>query len=306
MKQQRAIVLGGLLAAVVVVGVTGVSAQRAESGGRRSERVDRDGQRDWSPGMFVTQDGPDRRVLRLDGRGSQIGVMVRDGDGTDGVTIDAVDDGGPAAKAGVKAGDVVVDFDGERVRSARQLTRLVQETPPGRAVKMTVARAGARTTLDITPGSDTATWNFEFGPEMRAEIERGMRGLRNLPRPSEPMFDFRFDGIPALPGRGRLGVEVQTLSDQLGDYFGVKGGGVLVSTVRPDSPAAKAGVKAGDVITTVNGTAVRDAGELAEEIGRAAAKTDVTLGITRDRKTTTLKATLEPPTPRPGRRSRPA
>jgi S1-C subfamily serine protease len=40
-----------------------------------------------------------------------------------------------AAKGGVKAGDVVVEFDGERVRSARQLTRLVQETPAGRAVK---------------------------------------------------------------------------------------------------------------------------------------------------------------------------
>ena len=153
--------------------------------------------------------------------------------------------------------------------SARQLTRLVQETPDGRTVKMTVVRGGARQSLDITPEASTmaGTWNLPVEPELRAELERGLRGLRELPEMRGPMFDHRFDGLPGMgASRGRLGVQVETLSDQLAEYFGVKGGGVLVSAVTADSPADKAGLKAGDVITAVNGTAVRDAGELVEEL----------------------------------------
>ena len=79
----------------------------------------------------------DRNVMALDGRGSQLGVMVSDLDAKaagGGVKIDEVNDGSPAERAGIKAGDVVVEYDGERVRSARQFTRLVQETPEGRSV----------------------------------------------------------------------------------------------------------------------------------------------------------------------------
>ena len=100
------------------------------------------------------------------------------------------------------------------------------------------------------------------------------------------MFDFRFDGMPGMgASRGRLGVQVETLCDQLAEYFGVKGGGVLVSTVTADSPAQKAGLKAGDVITAVNGTAVRDAGELVEELREAGDGGEVRLDIVRDKKT---------------------
>ncbi len=182
-----------------------------------------------------------------------------------------MDDDSPAAKAGVKEGDVVVEFDGERVRSARQLTRLVQETPDGRAVKMTLERGGARQTVDITPAASatawTGAWSLQVEPEIRAELERSLRDLRDRPELRGPMFDFRFDGVPGMAAsRARLGVQVETLSDQLAEYFGVKGGGVLVSSVTADSPAEQAGLKAGDVITAVNGTAVRDAGELVEEL----------------------------------------
>lgn len=304
MKQLRTIMFGGLLAAVVAVLVVGVAAQSRQDDRRdRAARSERD--QDRTRDTF----GADRRVLRLDGRGSQIGVMIRDAEGAaSGVEIDAVEDGGAAAKAGVQRGDIVVEFDGERVRSARQLTRLVQETPAGRAVKMTLLRDGARQTVDITPASGTAmSWNLDLGPDMEREIERGVqRGLRDLPDVPgllAPMFDFRFDGLPGMPGRGRLGVEVQPLSDQLADYFGVKGGGVLVSSVTRDSPAEKAGVHAGDVITTVNGAPVRDAGDLVQELNRHDDTAAVTLGVIRDKNALTLEATIE--RPRATRGSRP-
>ena len=308
MRYQRTIIFGGLLAATIGLAVAGVAARQAGSGGQNPPPVEhepRDGRRGRDM-VFIGPDGAGR-AIRLDGRGSQIGVMVSDleGAGTAGVRIDGVDDGSPAAKAGLREGDVVVEFDGERVRSARQLSRLVQETPDGRAVKMTVTRGDARQTVEVTPEAATAAWNIGVnGDELRAEVERGLQGLR-LPELRGPMFDFRLDGMPGPGARGRLGVQVEALSDQLGDYFGVKGGGVLVSSVSAASPAEKAGLKAGDVITAVNGTAVRDAGELVQELRDAGDSREVRLDIVRDKQPSTVTATLEAPSsPRPPRAPR--
>src|SRR6476660_7263916 len=95
------------------------------------------------------------------GRGSQIGVTIRDVEQSDattnklaplgGVVIEEVSDEGPAAKAGLKTGDIVVEFDGERVRSVRQFTRLVQETPAGRKTQAAVMRGGQRINVTIEP-----------------------------------------------------------------------------------------------------------------------------------------------------------
>lgn len=316
MRRQRMAIVAGLLAATVTAVVAGVAARSndeeqhgaspaaergAQDRGGRAERGDRRERIVVAPS--------DRRVIRLDGRGSQLGVMVSDSDDATrpGVRIDGVDEGSAAAKAGAKEGDLVVEFDGERVRSARQLTRLVQETPSGRMVKMSVLRGSARQTLDVTPESSPAgfSWNGRDGVDVQAElrgdvardIERDVeRGLRDLPRRGQPMFDFRFDGrLPGMGGRGRLGVQVESLSDQLADYFGAGSGGVLVSSVTKESPAEKAGLKAGDVITTVNGTSVRDAAELVEELLDVKDGAEVSIGILRDKKASVVKATFTQP-----------
>lgn len=307
MKGQRMAVYAGLLTTAVVAAVAGLAARGGDaltSGEQR--RADRDRQVERQ--IYVAPG--DRRVIQLDGRGSQLGVTVSDTDDATGVRVDTVDDDSAAARGGVKAGDVVVEFDGERVRSARQLTRLVQETPAGRAVKMTVRRGADRQTLDVTPDArDSFAWNGRLGPELEREIERGMeRGLRDLPERIEPFFNFRFDGgIPAPGARGRLGVQVEGLSEQLAGYFGVKDGGVLVAGVTADSPAAKAGVKAGDVITRVNGEPVKDPGDLVQALGEVKDNGVVSLDIVRDKKATSVTATIEPRRPsRPARGGRPA
>ena len=92
-------------------------------------------------------------------------------------------------------------------------------------------------------------------------------------------------------GRGRLGVNVQELTPDLAAYFGVKDG-VLVNGVQADTPASKAGIKAGDVIGTVNSQAVASPDELIKEL--AGKEGEVTIGVTRDKKALSLKATLEP------------
>jgi S1-C subfamily serine protease len=308
MKGQRMAVYAGLLATAVATAVAGLAA-RADEAQTSSEtrRADRD--RRVERQVYAAPG--DRRTIQLDGRGSQLGVMVSDleSGGNGGVRIDEVEAGSAADKAGVKAGDIVIEFDGERVRSARQLTRLVQETPAGRAVTMAVRRGSDRQTLNVTPEAREAfVWNGRLGPELEREIERGVeRGLRDLPERIEPFFDFRFDGMPSMGSRGRLGVELERLSDQLAAYFGATSGGVLVGAVTPESPAAKAGVKAGDVITRVNGTAVKDSRDVIAALRDVTDDGVVTLDIVRDKKATSLKATIEQRRPsRPARLARPA
>ena len=320
MKGMRMAVYAGALTAAIGTGVAALAAHdaddamTAQSGGtqERRERADRD--RDRRDGRQVFVMPGDRQVIRLDGRGSQIGVLVSDPEtaAEQGVKIDRVDDGSPAAKAGVHQGDRVVEFDGERVRSTRQLTRLVQETPSGRAVKMVVQRGGDRRTLDITPEADRlASFDRRVEPGLELDIEREVeRGLRDPPQRIEPFlnFNWRDGGLPGPMSRGRLGVQVQPLNDQLAEYFGARDGGVLVAGVTADSPASKAGLKAGDVITKVNGASVKDTGELMEALGDVKDDGAVTLDIVREKKASTVTATIERPrtTTRSTRGMRPA
>jgi serine protease Do len=244
-------------------------------------------------------------------RGTRIGVSVHDADDSDakdtkqaktGVVVDTVAPDGPADKAGVKSGDVIVEFDGERVRSVRQFSRLVQETPAGHAVGMAVTRGGQRVTVTVTTArssfDDEGTmrlFDAPFGSRLTPAIPpeppappAAPRAPRAAPAPPAVPFDtYRFNS-----GR-RLGVTVETLDDQLAQYFGVKDG-VLVRSVVADSAAQKAGVKAGDVITGVNGRQVYEVSDVNRAIGRMDSDTDeFTLEIVRDHKTQTLKGKLD-------------
>jgi len=300
------------------------------------------------PNVMVRRPGMPAIAPMLGG-GPHLGVEIRDVSTEDvaalklagqaGVVIEAVTTGSAAEKAGLKAKDVIVSYDGETVRSAQQLTRLIRETAQGRAVKMAVMRDGKRMDVEATPSrvADETVNIWVDRDQIRGDVARQLqeldasqsRRLRELrdqlnqyrfqqrvPAPGEGPLRFRMErpleggnfqwfspeGWPLemmlAPGRGRLGVTVQDLTPELASYFGVKDG-VLVSSVTADSPAAKAGIKAGDVITTVNDKAVTTPGELVSHLGEKGG--EVTIGLTRDKKPLTLKATIEAPTA-PGRR----
>jgi len=232
-----------------------------------------------------------RVVVRSLGSAS-IGVGIRDVTSDDaakarlgqpsGVYIESVREGSPAARAGIQTGDIVVDFDGERVRSASHFTRLVQESVPDREVAVVVVRGTSKQNLKVSPAA---------GPfNLRSNNGRILQDLQlNVPR-----GNFNFDDNTlrrVLPATGAtLGVTVSPLSDQLASYFGVKEG-VLVSAVTSNSPAAAAGVRAGDVITAINGQSVSSSGDitraLRERTGEAAE-----ISVMRDKKSLSLKATL--------------
>ncbi|MBI4476343.1 MAG: PDZ domain-containing protein [Acidobacteria bacterium] len=233
------------------------------------------------------------------GSGSTIGVVVGDVEESEvaksklpaaGAVIEDVRQGTPAEKAGVRKGDIVVEFDGERVRSAAQFGRLVRETPPGRSVKMVVMRDGQRNTLDITPAERQALSStlIDIAPEIASAVGNEMSRLgRNL--------ELRLGDLDLMRGsaarRGRLGVTLQELTPQLAEYFGAKDG-ALVTSVRDGSPAQAAGIKAGDVITAINDESIENAGDVTRAIARA--RQEITVKVMRDKKELTLKTKLEP------------
>lgn len=249
-----------------------------------------------------------RRLAVLGGRASQLGVSVKDRDpsvqGKSGAMVEEVREGSAAAKAGIRAGDVIAEFDGERVRGVRHLTRLVSETPEGRSVKAVVERDGKRVDVTVTPESGAMAYGgrdfelimppmrFEHLPGVEKELRRELE--RSLPR--EGTWSFR--GRPGdgfgfrMNERGRLGVSIQPLEGQLAEYFGTSRG-VLVNSVEKDSPAAKAGLRAGDVVTAVNGKAVSEPSELIDVVRELEDGATLAIDIVRDKKPQSLKAELE-------------
>jgi serine protease Do len=212
---------------------------------------------------------------------------VRDADA--GVVIQEVRGDTPASRAGLKEGDVVTQFDGERARSAAQFTRLVRETAPGRTVKITVLRQGKSSTMDIVPDARGAD-DLRF-PNLTRDFERN---LRVLPRD----FSFNYDfSQPFWYSPRRLGVTVTGMTDQLAGYFGAKHG-VLVSNVVEGSPAQAAGIKAGDVITAIRGRTVSEPSDVTSELRDIEAGSSVEIRVLRDRKEVTLTAKM-PERPRP-------
>ena len=242
----------------------------------------------------VSQGGFD--ILTLRGPGSSIGVEITELDAAiakasvveNGVVIANVRPDTPAARAGFQSGDIVVEFDGEAVRSARQFRRLVEETRPGHEVKATVMRNRSRQSLTVTPELAAAAAPLANLPVIR-ELQVQPQTL-----PSLKAAPFRVaPGQTWLmsTGQGRLGVSVIPLETQLAEYFGAKQG-VLVTDVTADTPASRAGIKAGDVILEVAARPVTSVADVNDALRAAAAGAGVDVKVLRNKKELLLKATM--------------
>jgi serine protease Do len=193
-----------------------------------------------------------------------------------GVGVESVVDGSPAQAAGLQKGDVIVKVNGDEVTSARKLTRLVNEISPDHQARLTVVRGGSEREITVTvgkrPGVRWGEGSFQWsGPVGKFEMPviPDMPNLQNLPRVGAMPFP---PGSPDMPmtwsfgSRRQIGVGVTPLTKQLAGHFGVESG-VLVNNVREDSAAAKAGIKAGDIITEVDGKVVKSDRDLIRAIG---------------------------------------
>jgi len=197
-----------------------------------------------------------------------------------GVEITQLDPTGPAAGAGLKIGDVVMQYNGQRVEGNEQFSRLVRETPPGREVKLQVYRNGSPQIITAKLGThpDGITLHGQLipGGPFVGSISRTMTDVP-LSRMS-----WRIDS---------LGAEVETLQGQLAEAFGVREG-VLVRAVTKGSAADRAGLKAGDVIIRVGDARVATPADLSTHI-QAARGQSATLAVTREHKDISVMVTLD-------------
>lgn len=242
---------------------------------------------------FQSQSVPDVRALVAGGSGgSYLGVGVAEitserakalslGE-EHGVEITRVAEDSPASKAGLKAGDVVLEYNGQRVEGIDQFMRLVRETPGGRDVKLSVSRNGASQQVVVRTGSRKAWLSGKL-----------TEGALEIPRIEMP--EIRIPDVPRASISWRssfLGIEGESLDPQLAEFFGVKEG-VLVRSVVKGSPADKTGLKAGDVIVRVDDTKVTNPREITAAVRSARSKKSVSLGVVREKRDLSVPLPLE-------------
>jgi serine protease Do len=152
-----------------------------------------------------------------------------------GALVDQVEKGSPAERAGVQQGDVIVRVDGAPMDGSKAVQRAVIGKPVGQALRIEAWRAGKTVPLEAR----TAENPSDKGGEAQGGEEEG--------GPDE---------------RGKLGLQLQTLTPPLAQQLGIEGAGAAVAGVRPGSPAEEAGVREGDVIVEVDRKKVTNADEV--------------------------------------------
>jgi serine protease Do len=160
-----------------------------------------------------------------------------------GALVGSVEEDSPAARAGIRRGDVIVEFDGKRIRDMDELPQLVAATPIGTKSKVVVVRKGKRQRFDVVIGALT----LDDGDEERA-----------------------FPGDDAPEPSGEYGLSVQTLTPDIAAQLRLEEDlkGVVVTRVRPGSPAEAARLQQYDVVLEVNQTPVATAAQFKAAIDK--------------------------------------
>ena len=198
-----------------------------------------------------------------------------------GVGVTQVVKDSPAEKAGLRKDDVILRIDGENVTSVRKLNRLVSEIAPDQTVRVVISRGGSEQELTATIGKHD---NMSAVRSLGGENPQVWKW-------EGPLANGDNDMVFALGNSRRIGVSTMELTKQLAEYFGIADGkGVLVTSVSADSPAAKAGLKAGDVITAIDDEKVEGTGDISRAIN-SKKDGDVTLTIFRNKSQQTIRVT---------------
>jgi serine protease Do len=185
--------------------------------------------------------------VRIQGVTDEIAESVGLTGGARGALIAGVNEGGPADKARIQNGDIVLKFDGTDIREMRNLPRTVAETPIGKQVPVVVWRDGRERTLQATVG----------------ELPEDVQQAAATPGPQD-----RGGRAAEIPG---LGMRVSALTTELRERFQLREDqkGVVIVEVTANSPASERGIRAGDLIVEVSQEVVATPAEVIERVERA-------------------------------------
>ncbi|MCX6829764.1 MAG: PDZ domain-containing protein [candidate division Zixibacteria bacterium] len=186
-----------------------------------------------------------------------------------GVIVNQVIPDSPADKAGLQQGDIILSIDGAKLTGSDQLAELVSGHKPGDQIKVEILRKGVQKEMTATigerKGEEPPRIFGDPGSLSQAYSKKYVMGRSNI-------------------SDTYIGVNLESLNAQLGEYFGVKDGqGALITEVFEDSPAQKAGLKAGDVITQIDGKEVTEPADVQKAVGDKSKGDKLNLTILRDR-----------------------
>jgi S1-C subfamily serine protease len=273
--------LAGLVAAPGLSGQEGVPLE------------ERDSARCFCPGDIPAEAhfrtmGPFRRAML----GVMLGEDTRAGD-RDGVRIEEVTAGGPAERAGLRAGDVIVAMDGDRLGDdpAEAVVEHMSDVDPGETVEVEFVRDGqSRTARVVTEEAGPMAFTFRGqGPRVWVSPDGGAADFSVRRLDLERMRDGMREGL-----RGarfylrRDALDLVDVNDDLGRYFGTDHG-VLVASIEEGS---ELGLEAGDVILSVDGRDVRDAGHVHSILASYRDDEEIRFEVMRDRRSRTVTGRL--------------
>ena len=258
-----------------------------------------------APSVWGQQNATSARAngITLNTNGSRLGIGAQDVTAdrakvlklkeARGVEVTMVGDNTPASRAGLRPGDAIVEFNAKPVAGLQELLRMLGGTPAGSEVKLGVWRNGHLTTIAAVTERqtylETPAGTIDFGG-----VTVTIPPIP--PMPPLPNVSIDIPTIVAMVHCTSLGVDEETLQPdgQLADFFGVREG-VLVKAVSHDSPAEKAGMKAGDVIVKVGDSRVASTRDVNVALREARPDRSLTVMVMRNRKETSLNVNLEDP-----------
>jgi serine protease Do len=190
-----------------------------------------------------------------------------------GVEVMYVDHDGPAGKAGLRVHDVILQMNGQAVADSDGLRRMLHETPAGHTAVFVICRDGAmqRVTTQLVNREELERQAWEqhltvpdpYGPTPAAaspaQPPMPVHGEGFLPAGSAPTVTGKHHSMlgSILMGSSYTGAMVETIGPQLAQFFGAPAASLMVRSVDPGSPAAAAGLRAGDVVLRANGQTMR-------------------------------------------------
>ena len=187
--------------------------------------------------------------------------------GTEGAVVGDLTDDSPAARSGLRSGDVIVEFDGKPVKSPKQLTEIVADTPVGKSSEVKYVRDGHVETTSIRLGERPSKPGDQDQPENGADPEQDA---------------------------GKLGASVSNVTGELARQMKLKmPGGVMIQNVQPDSPAAEAGLRRGDVIHRVNRTPINNRQEFLRALASVKGEKEITFQVEREGQLQFVPVTLD-------------
>jgi membrane-associated protease RseP (regulator of RpoE activity) len=216
-----------------------------------------------------------------------------------GAEVVGVDHDAPACKAGIQLHDVILQMNGQAIDGEIQLRRMLRETPAGRQVTFVISRDGQQKTIQTQLADrdevEREAWDKHYivpePPSMDSAHASGPHPGNSFLNSSKARVlkdTHALLGTSMLVSSSYTGAKLEVMGPQLAEFFGAQGSaGLLVRSVEPNSPAANAGMKAGDVVIKVNSIDIANGGDWSKTIHENRGKS-VNVVVLRDKKTHSL------------------